>query len=98
MGEMRDSDCSRQILLRSDWLLLNGAIMTTKKSAFFATSGLLHIAQQQLNQSERSIDNRPLVGLLISNNNDDVDKDDDGNDGDDNDCGTVLCSEFVLFI
>ena len=26
---MRDSDWSRQILLRSDWLVLNGAIMTT---------------------------------------------------------------------
>ena len=29
MGEMRDSDWSRPNLLRSDWLLLNGAIMTT---------------------------------------------------------------------
>ena len=29
MGEMRDSDWSRQILLRSDWLLPIGAIMTT---------------------------------------------------------------------
>ena len=29
MGEMRDSDWSRQILLRSDWLGLIGAIMTT---------------------------------------------------------------------
>ena len=29
MGEMRDSDWSRDHLLRSDWLLLNGAIMTT---------------------------------------------------------------------
>ena len=35
---------------------------------------------------------------MISNNNDDVHKDDGGNDGDDNDYGTVLCSEFVLFI
>ena len=29
MGEMRDSDWSRQILLRSDWLPIIGAIMTT---------------------------------------------------------------------
>ena len=29
MGEMHDSDWSRENLLRSDWLLLNGAIMTT---------------------------------------------------------------------
>ena len=29
MGEMRDSDWSRPNLLRSDWLLLNGAIITT---------------------------------------------------------------------
>ena len=29
MGEMRDSDWSRDNLLRSDWLLLIGAIMTT---------------------------------------------------------------------
>ena len=29
MGEMRDSDWSRENLLRSDWLLLIGAIMTT---------------------------------------------------------------------
>ena len=29
MGEMRDSDWSRQNLLRSDWLLLIGAIITT---------------------------------------------------------------------
>ena len=31
MGEMRDSDWSRQILLRSDWLGLIGAIITTLK-------------------------------------------------------------------
>ena len=30
MGEMRDSDWSRQILLRSDWLLLTGATITTQ--------------------------------------------------------------------
>ena len=29
MGQMRDSDWSRENLLRSDWLGLNGAIMTT---------------------------------------------------------------------
>ena len=29
MGEMRDSDWSRPILLRSDWLGLIGSIMTT---------------------------------------------------------------------
>ena len=29
MGEMRDSDWSRENLLRSDWLVLQGAIMTT---------------------------------------------------------------------
>ena len=29
MGEMRDSDWSRANLLRSDWLLLIGAIITT---------------------------------------------------------------------
>ena len=29
---MRDSDWSREILLRSDWLLLIVAIMTTKES------------------------------------------------------------------
>ena len=29
MGEMRDSDWSRENLLRSDWLLPKGAIMTT---------------------------------------------------------------------
>ena len=29
MGEMRDADWSREILLRSDWLLPKGAIMTT---------------------------------------------------------------------
>ena len=29
MGEMRDSDWSRENLLRSDWLLLNGAPITT---------------------------------------------------------------------
>ena len=29
MGEMRDSDWSRENLLHSDWLLLIGAIMTT---------------------------------------------------------------------
>ena len=29
MGEMRDSDWSRDKMLRSDWLLLIGAIMTT---------------------------------------------------------------------
>ena len=29
MGEMRDSDWSRPNLLRSDWLGLIGAIMTT---------------------------------------------------------------------
>ena len=29
MGEMRDSDWSRENLLRSDWLGLIGAIMTT---------------------------------------------------------------------
>ena len=32
MGEMRDSDWSRENLLRSDWLLLIGAIMTTNCS------------------------------------------------------------------
>ena len=33
MGEMRDSDWSREILLRSDWLVLIGAsITTTQKS------------------------------------------------------------------
>ena len=29
MGEMRDSDWSRENLLRSDWLVPKGAIMTT---------------------------------------------------------------------
>ena len=29
MGEMRDSDWSRQNLLRSDWLVLKGATITT---------------------------------------------------------------------
>ena len=32
MGEMRDSDWSRPNLLRSDWLLPIGAIMTTYAS------------------------------------------------------------------
>ena len=35
MGEMRDSDWSRQILLRSDWLLPIGAIMTTSEDFYF---------------------------------------------------------------
>ena len=34
MGEMRDSDWSRQNLLRSDWLGLIGAICTTKSPYF----------------------------------------------------------------
>ena len=34
MGEMRDSDWSRPNLLRSDWLLLNGAIMTTDRYTY----------------------------------------------------------------
>ena len=29
MGEMRDSDWSRENLLRSDWLVLQGATITT---------------------------------------------------------------------
>ena len=32
MGEMRDSDWSRQILLRSDWLLPSVATMTTDRT------------------------------------------------------------------
>ena len=32
MGEMRESDWSRENLLRSDWLVLEGASYTTKKS------------------------------------------------------------------
>ena len=43
MGEMRDSDWSRQILLRSDWLLPIGAIMTTNfwKSKIYLRLSLL---------------------------------------------------------
>ena len=36
------------------------------KPALVATSGLQHIVQKQLNQSERSIDNRPLVGFYYN--------------------------------
>ena len=38
MGEMRDSDWSRPNLLRSDWLLPIGAIMTTQTLATARTS------------------------------------------------------------
>ena len=31
MGEMRDSDWSRENLLRSDWLVLQGATITTQE-------------------------------------------------------------------
>ena len=34
MGEMRDSDWSRPNLLRSDWLPIIGAIMTTEVKQF----------------------------------------------------------------
>ena len=35
MGEMRDSDWSRENLLRSDWLLPTVAMITTRKDAKF---------------------------------------------------------------
>ena len=38
MGEMRDSDWSRENLLRSDWLGLIGAIMTTNACAKFGVN------------------------------------------------------------
>ena len=40
MGEMRDSDWSRENLLRSDWLVLQGAIMTTLYHVNFETLNL----------------------------------------------------------
>ena len=36
MGEMRDSDWSREILLRSDWSVPKGAIITTIYSLKFS--------------------------------------------------------------
>ena len=44
MGEMRDSDWSRDKMLRSDWLLLIGAIMTTIINNFKAfTTVSVHV-------------------------------------------------------
>ena len=44
MGEMRDSDWSRENLLRSDWLVLEGATITTIRACclqfFFPTTQL----------------------------------------------------------
>ena len=42
---MRDSDWSRQILLRSDWLLPIGAIMTTHKLVWTLKTFFLYIPQ-----------------------------------------------------
>ena len=45
---MRDSDWSRQILLRSDWLLPIGAIMTTEVDTLILKTGLIitHLAHR----------------------------------------------------
>ena len=50
MGEMRDSDWSRPKILRSDWLGLIGAIMTTYtniKASYLPQSWLLEKAFSQ---------------------------------------------------
>ena len=43
MGEMRDSDWSRPKILRSDWLLLIGAIMTTYEEIILLQSESLRV-------------------------------------------------------
>ena len=51
MGEMRDSDWSREILLRSDWLGLIGAIMTTTANSYLHLCPVLqagHLFQEPL--------------------------------------------------
>ena len=48
MGEMRDSDWSRPKILRSDWLGLIGAIMTTQVSVTFAITVLREFTKYHL--------------------------------------------------
>ena len=56
MGEMRDSDWSRENVLRSDWSVPKGAIMTTLSNHLnFRDSGLIRIISSFLKRESLQV-------------------------------------------